>query len=41
MILPNFVAINRTTAKVWQFDGSPNGSHPPSWIFKNSNVNGW
>jgi len=32
VILPNFIKIGQTAAKIWRFNGSQNGGRPPSWI---------
>jgi len=33
-IVPNFIAIYRTLAELWRFNGFSNGGYPPSWILK-------
>jgi len=32
VIVPNFIKIDQTVAKIWQFNGFQNGGRPPSWI---------
>jgi len=32
VIVPNFIKIGQTAAKIWRFNGSQNGRRPPSWI---------
>jgi len=34
VIMPNFIKIGQTAAKIWQFNGVQNGGRPPSWIFE-------
>ena len=33
---PNFVQIGQTISYISQFNGSQDGGHPPSWIYRNS-----
>jgi len=33
VIMPNFIKIGQTVAKIWRFNGGENGGRPPSWIF--------
>jgi len=32
VIVPNFIKIGQTAAKIWRFNGSQNGGRPLSWI---------
>jgi len=32
VIVPNFIKISQTVAKIWRFNGFQNGGRPPSWI---------
>jgi len=32
VIVPNFIKIGQTVAKIWGFNGFQNGGRPPSWI---------
>jgi len=31
-MVPNFIKIGQTVAKIWRFNGFQNGGRPPSWI---------
>jgi len=32
VIMPNFIKIGQTAAKIWRLNGSQNAGRPPSWI---------
>jgi len=34
VIMPDFIKIGQTAAKIWQLNGVQNGGRPPSWIFE-------
>jgi len=34
VIMPNFIKIGQTVAKIWRFNGFQNSGRPPSWILE-------